>query len=616
MAESSELIKRLEPVVQQVRDRRCSVERMWLQNHAAWRGVRTRFFYNSESFKHYVPAARRAIERTATRMRAMLAPQSDFFEVYPGDIFDMANGAASDSVAAFMEYLFEQRIRTKSLVAQLCRSILIYDRAITKTSITVEHWSEDVEGEVEHVDIWPTLRAVDPFSFFVFPETINDLDDAQLIFEDSMYPWSDYLDAVEQAGGLIDSLERNDLQKPEWPTHHVERLQLGLVSAPTDLNAGVDGDREKGRDNEVGKFVFISEVFLKYQQTWLQIWIAWNLKDGPRIVRNHQIVGPRQPYRMALAREIPGETYTSCMMDDIEPLQVLLNDQVNRMEEAASIAAVPPTAVDPNRVTRADSLVFRPRAKWLVEPDGVKMLDVRDTSRGSQAAVMSTLNLITSVFSPGGIVEGTPPRGSPRAGFAFSSMVNLSMADIKDLAETIEENLLTPSLRDLYALTIRFVPREQVIRIPGTAAYQPQNLTTYDLYGHWNFKWIGQLHSEDLQVRGQKIQQFLQGAASLMEPLMMQGSQLDIAQLLKMYWRDVLQERGIDRILVKMPPQGAAPPMGPPGAPPGMPPGANPAQMMAQMMGPGGGGQSAPTPENRERQQSRQRSQAAGAPSQ
>lgn len=610
LAESSELIKRLEPVIQQVRDRHSSVERVWLQNHAAWRGIRTRFFYNSESFKHYVPAARRAIERTATRMRAMLAPQNDFFEVYPGDIFDLANTGASDAVSSYLAYLFEQRIRTKSLVAQLCRSILLYGRAITKTSVLVEHWSEDAEGEVAHVDIWPTMRAVDPFSFFVFPETITDLEDAQLIFEDSMYPWSDYLDAVEQSGGLIDPLDRNDLEKPTWPTHHVERLQLGLVSAPTDLNAGVDGDRSKGRDNEVGKFVHVSEVFLKYQQTWLQIWIAWNLKDGPRIVRNHQIVGPRQPYRMALAREIPGETDTTAMMDDIEPLQILLNDQVNRMEEAASISAVPPTAVDPNRVTRADSLVFRPRAKWLVEPDGVKMLEVRDTSRGSQAAVMSTLNLITSVFSPGGIVEGTPPRGSPRAGFAFSSMVNLSMADIKDLADTIEESLLTPSLRDLYALTVRFVPRDQVLRIPGTADYQPQNLTTYDLYGHWNFKWVGQLHSEDLQVRGQKLQQFLEGAAALLEPLMMQGYQLDIGQLLKMYWRDVLQERGIDRILVKLPPQGATPP-GPPMAPPGV----NPAQAMAGMMGPGGG-QSAPTPENRERQQSRQRSGAMGAPSQ
>jgi hypothetical protein len=610
----SDLLKRLEPVIVQVRQRRQPVERTWLSNHAAWRAIRTRYYYNSDSFKHYIPAARRAIERSVVRMRQMLVPENDFFEVYPGDIFDMASGVAADAVSSYMAYLFEQRIRIKAIVSQLSRCLLLYGRAITKASVELNKWSEDADGEIVHEDIWPTLRVVDPFAFYIFPETVTDISDAQLVFEDSMYPWACYLDAVQASGGLIDTISRADLCKAEWPTHHIERLQLGpgSVASPGDLNSG-ESDRDKQKASHIGEFVALTEGFLKYQQSWMHFWIVWNLRQGPKIVRLHKVVGDRQPFRMALAREIPGETNTSGMMDDIEPLQVLLNDQFNRMEEAASIAAVPPVRIDPSKVTRADSLVFRPRAKWLVEPDGAKVLEIADTSRGSQASVMATLNLINSVFTPGGIVEGQPPRGSPRAGFAFSSMVNLSMADIKDLADTLEECLLTPSLKDMYTLTIRHVPRDQVLKIPGTAAYNPQQMTVYDLYGGWNFKWVGQLHSQDMQQRGQKMQQFLEGLAPMMEPLMQQGWTIDLGQLVKMIWRDVLGERGFDRILVKQPP--APPPMvsgalqGAPASP------GDPMQALAGMLGPGGS-QSAPTPENRERQQSRQMSTAAGGPSQ
>jgi hypothetical protein len=601
-----ELIKRLEPVIKRVRERRNVAEQRWLYSHGAWMGQRTRFYYNSDHFKHYIAIARQAIERTSIRVKQMLVPDNDSFEVYPGDDFDMANSQAADAVSAFMDHLLDERIRIKSVVGQLSRSMLLYGRAITKSSVELVHWQEDPEGKVKHVDIWPTLRAVDPFSFFSFPETTVDLDRCQLIFEDVMYPWSDYLDAVEASNGLIEGVERKELDDPEWPHHHVERLSLTSMASPSD----VPHDSKDARELQVGDFVQLTEGFMKTNQTWLQFWIVWNMKRGsPRIVRLHKIVGDRQPYRLAVAREVPGESYTSSNMDDVEPLQILFNDQINRMEESASLAAVPPVRIDPMKVTRTDSLVFRPRARWLMEPDGAKLLEIQDTSRGSQAAAMMTMNLIMSTFSPGGLTQGQPPRGSPRAGFAFSSMVNLSMADIKDVADIIEQQLLTPSLHDLYKLTVQFVPSEQVIRIPGTAAYRPQTLTTYDLYGGWSFKWVGQLQAQDAQVRGQRMQQWFQGVAPLLEPLQMQGWSFDLAQLLKMTWRDILGERGFDRILVKLPPP---PPMGGP-MPPGGPPGVNPAEAMGGMLGgPSGAG----TPENAVRQQSRRQSKAAGEPSQ
>ena len=606
----SQLMDRLEPMITEVRRRRQPVEEKWLLNHACWRGVRTRFYFNSEHYQHYWPAARNAVEHSTTRIRQMLVPGNNAFEVYPGDVFDIASGQSADSISAFMEYLLFKRIHIKKLVGQLARCFYLYDRAITKSSVELDTWSEDSEGKIEHKDIWASLRAVDPFNWYMFPETGTDPDKAQLLFEDAMCSWSDYLDAQEAAPDLIDAINPKDLDKPAWPTHHTRRLSLTPVASPADLRSqGMREDKTEAR--EVGEFVVLTEGYMKVDQKWMLFWIVWNLRHGPKIVRLQDLVGPRQPYRLAVARDVPGETHSSGRMDDLEPLNVLLNDQVNRMEEAATIAALPPVIVDPNRVTRADSLVWRPRAKWMTEPDGVRILPVPDTSRGMQAAMAYTMNLINSVFSSGGLSSGQPPRGSPRAGFAFSTLMNMSMADMKDDADIIEEELLTPALQDLYTLTVLFTPREQVLKIPGTANYAPQTLSTYDLYGGWNFKWVGQLGTQDLQMRGQKIQEFLQALSPMYQGLTAQGYQIDLGQLVKIIWRDVLNERGIDRIITKAPP---APPPVPPGASSPGGPGQPPPQVLAaiQALGGAAGGQLAPTPENAQRQVSRRMSGAMG----
>src|SRR5262245_47648166 len=246
-----ELVERLEPVICRVRDRRDPIETRWLAGYSAWRGQRTRWFYNSDQFRHYIPAARRAVERTTVRLRQMLCPDNDFFEVYPGDIFDTMNSTSADSVSAWMLYLLEQRIRIRGIVGQLARSAVMYGRAVTKACIDVVQWSEDPRGDVAHFDIWPTLRAVDVFSFYHFPETCTDLEKAQLVFEDVMLPWAEYIDAVQVGQGLIDPIARKDLTKPEWPNNHLQRLSLIPIQSPTDL---VIGDPKL----QVGEFVQIT----------------------------------------------------------------------------------------------------------------------------------------------------------------------------------------------------------------------------------------------------------------------------------------------------------------------------------------------------------------------
>jgi len=77
-----------------------------------------------------------------------------------------------------------------------------------------------------------------------------------------------------------------------------------------------------------------------------------NVTDGPKIVRVSREVFQRPSYRIAQMREMPSEQYTPTMADDIEPLQVLLNDQMNLTMEGQAIASAPPVAIDINAIGR------------------------------------------------------------------------------------------------------------------------------------------------------------------------------------------------------------------------------------------------------------------------
>ena len=72
-------VEDLSSLLDTVRSRRQTTENEWLDAHSAWRGKYTKSFYKSETFNHYVPLFRRAIERYAVRGAQMVLPSDTFF---------------------------------------------------------------------------------------------------------------------------------------------------------------------------------------------------------------------------------------------------------------------------------------------------------------------------------------------------------------------------------------------------------------------------------------------------------------------------------------------------------------------------------------------------------
>src|SRR5262245_24565874 len=404
-------------------------------------------------------------------------------------------------------------------------------------------------------------------------------------------PIAEYEAAAQR--GITATLKRDELAAAEWPYHLQIRLSYLGLSTPGDVPTGQappPGEDSQGRPN---MFVALSECWYRVAGDLFMVWLAWNVPDGPRIVRMTPSPYPRPPYRMALARPMPGEHFTSGMMDDLEPLQILFNDQINQSEEARAIAALPPIAIT-GSINRTDQYVYGHRRKWFVDDvKSVQPLPMTDTSLASIRAAQMTLAQINSLGGANPSTEGQPTRGLPRAGGAVTALLTLAMADIKDTALILEQEILSPTLADLHRTALTFVPPTQPLQIPGGPARGPMRLTVRDLEGRWAVRWIVAQHEDELRQKGQSMVPFLTGLAKLTPLLQQQGKQINWDALVKRAWRRLQGEDGTEDLLIDAPPP---PPMMPGMTPPGgSPPGANggaptPAAAIAQLMGGGAGG--------------------------
>jgi hypothetical protein len=560
------------PMVKPIQDRRRVVEEEWKRNLDCYKAkVRAdRKGFKGEWFNHYLPSGRRAVERVAVRVKQMLFPSPDFFEVFPGDDRRHDLGAQAEAWKNYLTWLLGERIKARGLTMQLLRTYLLFQRCIVKSYLR-----DDEDGLP-----WPHARAVDPFLFFAWPETAPTLDQAQLLFEHTMVPMEEYEALAEK--GATDPIARTDVTKPDWPTVYVERLGQSGLTPPTDVPVVDQFGRAK--HDPLGMLA-LTELWFRVRRSWVQSWLVWNVKDGPRVVRV-QPTFTRHPYRAAFARQVPGEHYAPSLMSDLEPLNILLNDQMNMTCEGQATSMFPPAAVNPDLVARSDSLVYRPRAKWLMDPAGLKFADIVDKTGSGIAGVQMASGLIDTFSGAGPLAEGTPARGMPRGSGAVNSLVQLSMADIRDIGESFEDDILTPLLRDLMKLTVDAVPKDQLARIPGC---EPLVQVTGEFPGL--LRWVGTLQAQDRQMRAQQMLGLLGQLSKMFPQLQQQGWTLDFGSLGKRVWRDALGERGADTLFVKMPPPPPGMPPGPgqpapPGAqPPGPPPQtpANHDQMMQQM---------------------------------
>lgn len=534
-----------------VRQRRRLVEENWLRSRRAWMNMNFESHFRSTDTSpnnYNVPAARRAAERSVVRGIKLLTPNVKWFEVAPmGDVPD----EKIDNVDKYMWYILRKRIKSRSNISQLVRSMCMYGLCHIKTGIVVQN------GQV-----WPSQRAVDPFAFYTFPETANTPDEADLVFEDFLFSYERYKTFSDR--GIVEEINKSDLVKPDWPYHLTERLAYQGITDPTqDINVNID--RVSNSLEKIGaSFVSLTELWLPKNDALYQVYIAWNLKDGASVVGFVKSEYDQPLYRSVVHRPLPGELYTNSQMDDITELNTMQNDDINKFKDAVDWEQgfVAFSNQGSGGDMRRDSYKMKGRAKWEFSDDPRQMLQFinpPDTSTNILRAWQIELGLINSLAGSGTIAEGQPGRNMPRAGNAVNSLINLGMADIQDISELIEQEVLTPSLSDIYKVSTAFIPDHQLMKIPGGKGLFGSILKRADIIGDYEFEWVGSLQFQDESQRAQRLMIFLNLMPTLAPMLQQQGYQFDAPKLIKMIWRYGLGERGLSDVVVPMQQQGMVP---------------------------------------------------------
>lgn len=525
-----------------IRQRRRVVEEQWLYSRRAWMNSSLDSHFkptDSSASSYHVPAGRRATERSVVRAVKLLTPNVKWYEVLP---VDERASAIVGNVDMFMNYVLRKRIKTRTNISQLVRSLLMYGICHIKTSIKV------VNGRV-----WPQQRVIDPFAFYTFPETVANIEDADIVFEDYLFSYEQYKTFV--ARGIVEDVHASDLVKPDWPYHLVERLAYQGITDPTqDISLAIE-QTSNNLQKTSASFVSITEMWLPKNDNLYQVYLLWNHRDGPRVVGFIKSDYDTPLYRSAVHRPLPGELYTNSMVSDIAELNVMQNDLINKFHEAVDWEQ---GFVIAQADKRHDSWKAKGRAVWLAQDDPRQLaLFVQPpvTSTNLLRAWQIDTGLINSLASAGSIAEGQPGRNMPRAGGAVNSLISLGMADTQDISELIEQEVLTPSLGDIYKVAALFIPDDQLMRIPGGQGLFGAVLKKADILADYEFEWVGSLQFQDEQLRAQRMMIFLNLAIQpqAIQMLAQQGYAFNFPELIKTVWRYGLGERGLQNIIVPLP---------------------------------------------------------------
>lgn len=531
-----------------IRDRRKVVEERWLRNRRQWMGLHLDSNYTStetsgitNSGLYSTPTARRSTERTIVRCVKLITPSVKWFEVSPMGDTDQSRLSNTDS---FMNCVIRKKIKARTIISQLARCMMIYSMPVLKTSVST------------YRDVWPAWRACDPFAFYIFPETAPTIEDAEVVFEDFLFSYERYKTFADK--GIVDDLPRSSFMKPVWPYHLTERLAYQGLTDPTahvdNIIDNIDGQLEKTTSG----YVSLTELWLRREGYLYQVYIAWNTKDGAKIVGFFKSAYDEPLYRMVLHRPLPGETYTNSQFDDISNLEVICNDLFKMFIEATmweqGFCAVG------DGISRHDSWKMKGRALWQMQGiprEALQFIQPPVTSTNLLRAWQICHGMMQSMGGAGTIAEGQPGRNMPRAGGAVSELINLGMADVQDIAEILEQEVLTPGLSDIYKVS-SFIPNDQLMRIPGGAVTygigqqnQQQSNLMYkrDIQGDFEFEWVGSLQFQDEARNAQQMMIFLNLLPQLAPMLEQQGFKFNLVELVQRIWRYALGQRGLDKVI-------------------------------------------------------------------
>lgn len=607
--------KEIVPLMDNARQDRAKLNFDWARYHKAWSKEHEFQSYQGKS-NIYMPTTKRGVETLVAQVVSATFPGDEFFAVEPDrqeygemamDVQVLEQNRAEDAkIRQHAEAYYRQLFMKGNSPARVHWKSKSYQTVKRKKAAMQENdlYNVMLQGKPEMETSYegPCFTPVVMEDFYAWPPNVNNLEDASIVFEDftttkrelmrDVQSGKYYGPEVEAAGGA---------RNTEKEAADNDRLSSQGLIAPQ------GGDQKGGN-----KFIDASHVYCEFDpgakdeesESNCRPFCFTITKDG-KVLRaveaRFTCPGAPHPYVLGRLGQIVGRLYGSGTVEDIYPLQLLLNDQVNQAMDIATWVLNPGIVSNPNVLMTALTEFF----------PGFQVLatDVNNAIkefRPPQEMIQSSAVLMTQTQSWIQELMGAMPvlSGGSAPGRAFRTATGVGTAQsnaqlpLQQIVRSQETDTWQPTMKRFWALDRAFAKDPVLISAGGPFALQAaRSINPMQLYGDYRFRWNASTQMQNIQVRGQQIMQALQVLANpmTMQALGQMGVRVNLAPLITRLMRDVFGFRDTDKILLQgsppMPPQPGMPgqPQQPqPGQQPAGQPGENPLAGAQQGLDPGG----------------------------
>lgn len=523
--------------------------------------------------KVYVPSYLRARETLVSQLSRSLFPSDEYMDVKQRLDGKLEN---ADGAKNYIKYEFEKSARLRATIKPFLSQFVDYGITVAKGfyhkpasrlrarlragnggPLIDKYSSTSREG----------LRFLPRSMFYVYvwPATIDDLDEAEVVFEDIDVPMMQvdllkrtgrWVNTEHLQGNIIGEHEDNrDQQLMETmravPQRNVGGGPFGTSTTVTECwlcmplpRSAYEDEEEPGMPVPV-KVVVSGDTVLE-------------------ITRNpfwHQ----RSPYYAHRMRTFPGAFYPTGTGHAARFLQYLINDFTNQMNDNG-IYALNPIVKANLALIQGPLPAFRPGVVIpTTDPKSIEF-DRPPVEQLQYASMLVSLymNMLQDTNGAPSTLQGT--KGAKTATTTQILQAN-AMNPIQDMVEDIEASTMVRLMEDAIGFGQQFRTQAVLDELAGG----PIHVTPNDLAGDFTYRYLASSQAANQQQRAQQALTLLQIIPGLQPSLMQNGKIADPEPLLRRIFSDGFGFRGFEEFI-----KAAPPPPQQPGAPGGPGPQAGP----------------------------------------
>lgn len=541
LALDSEIRKRckddLLPLLTRVRNDRNTYRETLLRYWRIWSVQRDQQAYKGRQ-QTYLPLGRRLIENWTTRLVRDLFPQDRQFDILARrKVYEQQ----AQNLKGLLTYFFDKHTQLRRNATPWARQLVTLGTSPVKVV-----WRQE-EREVRFLEaqfdddgkvsgrweakadtvvscIGPTFKPVDLFTFYVWPYTVADVDDATLAFEDVLVERT----RCERLGRT--TILPNGEEKRDGVTYgHVFEDVEELFELQS---TGQERDKFQAETRRLADkgFTQILDLERKLPMNLIPFDLTecvWNtdLEDEGHPRRYLVTVGSdkvilrvqrlpffhgRMHWLCGKFREVVNEFYGRALPEEFDKLQYFLNDIGDQASDALVWSMNPIALVDIFACPDPTLLRMRPGAKWPLNTNPSNAVKFSEPPKESAQVGFNTVyNLIAMgrEFSDVAPVIGKAPKTRNTSQKNMELGIQEAQVDVIEVVRSLEVSVMERFLPMAHALVQQYLDRDILLQIQGAdgATMIEHAVGVKDIIGDFEFNWLASTKVLNEQVRAAQM---------------------------------------------------------------------------------------------------------------